>query len=213
MNNMRPPIAAILAALLLLAWLPAGNAKAAERADTAGHWAEPELTKWLETGDLRGYADGSVKPDQPITRAEWIALTNRAFYYEGEHPTLPSDTAPGAWYASAVSAALAAGYIEGGDNGAVRPEAPITRQEAAAALSRIGHSFLEAAEGTPPSFQDEADRWAEPSIASVAKIGWMNGYPDGTFAPLSRLRGLKRLLCWSGRLSPCSAHCAAMHAN
>lgn len=184
LNKMRPPMAAILAALLLLAWLPAGSAKAAERAaDPAGHWAETELTKWLERGDLRGYADGSVKPDQPITRAEWIALTNRAFYYEGEHPTLPSDTAPGAWYASAVSAALAAGYIEGDDDGAIRPEEPITRQEAAVALSRIGQSLLEGADGMLPSFRDDADRWAEPSVASVAKIGWMNGYPDGTFAP------------------------------
>ncbi|KAI7248855.1 hypothetical protein KC345_g11811, partial [Hortaea werneckii] len=41
----------------------------AATADYEGHWAQKQISKWLEQGWLKGFADGSVKPDQEISRA------------------------------------------------------------------------------------------------------------------------------------------------
>lgn len=41
------------------------------------HWAYDVIQKAAEAGWISGYPDGSFKPDQPITRAEVVAITNR----------------------------------------------------------------------------------------------------------------------------------------
>ena len=38
--------------------------------DIKGHWAEEYIKKVIAAGIMRGYPDGSFKPDQPVTRAE-----------------------------------------------------------------------------------------------------------------------------------------------
>ena len=48
--------------------------------DINGHWAESTINKWKDKGIIAGYADGTFKPDNPVTRAElgnrrWIATT------------------------------------------------------------------------------------------------------------------------------------------
>ena len=47
-------------------------------ADTAGHWAEGYINVAHALGWVQGYADGTFRPSQPITRAEVAALVNRA---------------------------------------------------------------------------------------------------------------------------------------
>lgn len=40
--------------------------------DLEGHWAESQLQTWINQGNLNGYADGTVKPNQSISRAEFV---------------------------------------------------------------------------------------------------------------------------------------------
>jgi N-acetyl-anhydromuramyl-L-alanine amidase AmpD len=42
--------------------------------DIKGHWAEELIKKAYEKGFVKGYPDGTFRPDQPVTRAEVIAL-------------------------------------------------------------------------------------------------------------------------------------------
>ena len=53
--------------------LPAVPTMAAAN-DIGGHRAERVMTEWQEKGLLKGYADGSIKPNNSITRAEFITL-------------------------------------------------------------------------------------------------------------------------------------------
>lgn len=45
--------------------------------DITGHWAEKAIRRCIERGLLKGYPDGSFKPDQPVTRAELAAVLKR----------------------------------------------------------------------------------------------------------------------------------------
>ena len=45
--------------------------------DITGHWAEKDIRFWLSKGLIKGYPDGSIKPDQPVTRAELCVIFER----------------------------------------------------------------------------------------------------------------------------------------
>lgn len=45
--------------------------------DVSGHWAEKEMRWAAEKGLLKGYSDGTMKPDKPITRAELAVILKR----------------------------------------------------------------------------------------------------------------------------------------
>lgn len=45
--------------------------------DVKGHWAEPSIRKAIEKGVIKGYADGTFKPDEPVTRAQLAVILDR----------------------------------------------------------------------------------------------------------------------------------------
>ncbi|NLJ77204.1 MAG: S-layer homology domain-containing protein, partial [Peptococcaceae bacterium] len=51
--------------------------------DVNSHWAQASVEKWVDSGLAKGYPDGTFKPDNNITRAEFVALLNRAFTVQG----------------------------------------------------------------------------------------------------------------------------------
>ncbi|CAM3073058.1 S-layer-like y domain-containing protein [Paenibacillus sediminis] len=51
---------------------------------TKDHWAASLMGKWLDIGLIKGYTDGSLKPDASMTRAEFTVLINRVFSLESE---------------------------------------------------------------------------------------------------------------------------------
>ena len=148
--------------------------------DIEGHWAQTEIDTLLEKGVVRGYEDGSFRPDAPITRAEFVALLNRA---AGIQPSGVSnsftDVDSRDWFAGDAGLAAAIGTITGFEDGTFRPANPITRQEVAVILARaLGLDSVE-----HPAFSDAKTiaPWAESAVAAVASAGFMKGYPDGTF--------------------------------
>lgn len=46
--------------------------------DTSGHWAEKQIEEMAKLGIIKGYEDGSFKPDKAVTRAEVAAMLCRA---------------------------------------------------------------------------------------------------------------------------------------
>lgn len=45
--------------------------------DITGHWAEASIRKAMEKGVIKGYADGTFKPDEPVTRAQLAVILDR----------------------------------------------------------------------------------------------------------------------------------------
>lgn len=145
-------------------------------------------TPKLNTADhfayVQGYPDGTVKPAGNITRAETAAILFRLMD-EGSRKTYYStksgfrDVASGSWYNTYVATLNNAGVITDSSNGCFRPNEAITRAELAAMLA----NFTETT-GAANYFNDvSAKYWAANAIAICAKLGWITGYPDGTFRP------------------------------
>ncbi|WP_158289641.1 S-layer homology domain-containing protein [Paenibacillus flagellatus] len=174
----------LLVLALLVASIPA-PAKAADASsrwpDIAGHWAEKILSAWAGQGRIGGYPDGTLRPDAAITRAEWMKLVNRLFGYAGSSDTAFADVRDGDWYAADVSAAVHAGYMNGYEDGTMRPDGPLSREEAAVMLSRLGKRSDNAA--AAGRFSDPIAAWSRGSVGAAVAAGWMDGYPDGTFGP------------------------------
>ena len=153
--------------------------------DIKGHWAEEQIQAWSNEGLINGYSDGTFRPDQIITRAEFMHMVNQAFGYSGQAPVSFKDVSKDAWYYDAVAIASEAGYIDGYLDQTVKPEAPITRQEAAIMITKIKDmvSNIEASN----TFTDSsaiAD-WSKGAIGAVAIEEIMAGYTDGSFKPLN----------------------------
>ena len=147
-----------------------------------------KTTPKLNTSDhfayVQGYPDGTVKPAGNITRAETAAILFRLMD-EGSRKTYYStksgfrDVATGSWYNTYVATLNNAGVITDSSNGYFRPNEAITRAELAAMLA----NFTETA-GAANYFNDvSASYWAANAIAICAKLGWITGYPDGSFRP------------------------------
>ena len=132
-----------------------------------------------------GYPDGEVKPGKNITRAEvatifFRLLTDEARAQYWSKTNSFSDVAYDKWYNNAISTMAKAGIVEGYPDGTFRPNEPITRAEFAAIASRFSKASLT----VRSSFSDvEPSYWAYDEISLAEQLGWVNGYPDGTFRP------------------------------
>ena len=140
--------------------------------------------KYLNTTDhiayLAGYVNGSFGPDRDMTRAEAAMMFYRLLLDRtaGETKTF-TDVDAGAWYGAAVGKLAGLGIITGYDDGAFRPDHPITRAEFVAMATR----FTTLADAGR-SFSDvSTSHWAYKYIAFASAQGWISGYPDGTFGP------------------------------
>ena len=141
----------------------------------------------LNTGAyVMGYPDGTVRPNGSITRAEVSAILFRLLSDKtrDEYFTTESsftDVKAGAWYNNSIATLEKAGVIvDTAKGGAFRPNEAITRAELAAMLAQ----FSDAKPVKGVKFSDvSAEHWAYEAIAIAAKMGWIEGYPDGTFRP------------------------------
>ena len=145
-------------------------------------------TPKLNTADhfayVQGYPDGTVKPAGNITRAETAAIlfrlmddASRKTYYSTKSGF--RDVASSSWYNTYVATLNNAGVITDSSNGYFRPNEAITRAELAAMLAKFSETT-----GAANYFNDvSASYWAANAIAICAKLGWITGYPDGTFRP------------------------------
>lgn len=173
---------------------------------TAGNWESPAALNivntyrtyhpstpskpTLNTGDhyayVMGYPDGTVRPNGSITRAEVSTILFRLLSDKtrDEYFTTESsftDVKAGAWYNNSIATLEKAGVIvDTAKGGAFRPNEAITRAELAAMLAQ----FSDAKPVKGVKFSDvSAGHWAYEAIAIAAKMGWIEGYPDGTFRP------------------------------
>ncbi|MBK5247664.1 MAG: S-layer homology domain-containing protein, partial [Peptostreptococcaceae bacterium] len=49
--------------------------------DISGNWAEDTIQSWMDKGTIKGYEDGTFRPDNNITRVEFMTLVNGIFNY------------------------------------------------------------------------------------------------------------------------------------
>jgi hypothetical protein len=109
---------------------------------TTGYWAEPFISALSAKGILQGYPDGTFKPSQRLTRAEFAAILDKAFKLQ---PTRSGkrfvDIPRNYWAAKVIDKTYKSGFLSGYNDRDFAPNRPILRIESL--VSVINGSKLE----------------------------------------------------------------------
>ena len=139
---------------------------------------------------LIGYADGTVRPNGKITRAEVATIffrllddDTRAKYWSSENNF--SDVSADKWYNNAVSTLSRMGVIGGYADGTFRPDAPISRAE----FAKIAVSFTQNNGSAVYNYFTDVKTtdWFATYVTAAKDAGLIEGYSDGSFKPESKI--------------------------
>lgn len=104
---------------------------------SAGDWYAGAVSKMVKHGIINGYEDGTFKPEQNISRAEYATIASRFAVLSQDAANKFSDVDSGYWAAGYINSAAEKGWINGYDDGTFKPEAAITRAEAVTITNRV----------------------------------------------------------------------------
>ena len=152
------------------------------------YWAATYINDLSSRNIFGGYPDGSFRPEQNISRGEFIALLARI-----SEATLPvynntfADVSSNSWYAADVAWAVGAGITNGIDSKHFSPDTPISRQDMAVMLVRfIAHMQYQITSQNDTNALSDSDQIADYASAAVLQMqqaGIINGYTDNSFRP------------------------------
>lgn len=128
-----------------------------------------------------GYPDGTVRPEEYMTREEAASILCGVFGDELDNDgyiiSAFDDVSADRWSFEAINCLYLNGVVSG-NGGSFRPEDKITRAEMASMIYRLSDEKFGSRD-----FNDTEGHWAEKYIETVAAEGWIAGYSDGSFRP------------------------------
>ncbi|WP_025680121.1 S-layer homology domain-containing protein [Paenibacillus massiliensis] len=168
-------------------------AAAAFKDVSSTHWAKASIDAAVNKGYLKGYSDGTFRPNAPVTRAEFAAIlsrisTNQVVDGKGSFADLK-----GNWSEQEVTKALGMGFMSPSDYpGGFKPSTQLTRREMAkwmaSGLASAQEDFHKALEDTKDTlvpvaeyYKGGLDKVDYPYVSVALGTGLMNGYEDGSF--------------------------------
>ncbi|MEA5447890.1 S-layer homology domain-containing protein [Leptolyngbya sp. CCNP1308] len=151
--------------------------------DIQTHWALDFIQGLLNLGLVQGDDAGRFNPAQPMTRAQFAALVNRAFVPTPRRPAqLFRDVPLGYWGASAIQTAYRGGFLSGFPDQTFGPENPLLRAQVWVALVS-GLALLPNQPGNLRLLERYRDRATIPdygvnAIAKATQLGLVVNVPD-----------------------------------
>ncbi len=148
-------------------------------------WASSQIERWADEKVVVGYDDGTYKPSNLITRAEFATIVVKLFNPEKEADLAKyKDVKETDWYYSNLAKAVGMGAIEEASTTTMRPNTYVTRQEAVVILNSI-LKLAPARKDAIKDFEDyeEIADYAEEDVEVFSEREYVVGYPDGTFRP------------------------------
>ena len=149
----------------------------------AEKWSDQYMQTMADWGVLRDDIPGNMDPDHYLTRAEFVAMVNRAYGYTKVGPVPFTDISPKDWYYEDISIAYNVGYFKGFTETTAGPNSLLTREQAAVIIGR--NMSLEQGTGEVLGFTDSRSfsNYSRHMIEAVCDEGIIGGYSDGSFRP------------------------------
>lgn len=149
--------------------------------DLGSHWAQTNIIKLVGTQAVSGYPDGTFKPDNTITRAEFATILVKAFNLTPKAGKIFADT-EAHWARDYIATANAYGIINGYSERIFAPNDRITREQMAVmAVKAAGLKKT----GAGKIFADASDisYWAKEAVDVASQYTLISGYSDNTYRP------------------------------
>lgn len=160
--------------------------------DINGHWAKDYIDAFVEKGFISGYEDNTFRPDNQITRAEFVRIINQVFNLKDKKEEHFVDVNSSDWYYEDIKIAFNSGYISGelnsNGNYIFRPNDAITRQEAM--------KIITSAKGNKDDNLDKIykfndykniDEWAKSYVEGAVEAGYIMGDEKNNLNPKGNL--------------------------
>lgn len=153
--------------------------------DLAGHWATSAILEAAARGIANGYPDGTFKPDNPVTRAEFAVMLMGVMPYDGSGAALSFTDADeiGPWARQAIAGAVQSGIVAGYGDGSFRPHAAITRAEMAVMIARALQLPSESDAVTGFADDEDVPLWAKGAVAANRDLGLIGGRGGNRLMP------------------------------
>ncbi len=167
---------------LLLVFSLAQLAAAAALPDVSDHWAEEKIRQLVDLEAITGYPDGTFKPEDTITRAEFSSVMWGALGLDEVEGITFTDI-EGHWAQGRVEALITEGVIDSDIyDTEYKPDKPITRQEIA--MMTVNILDPDGTENDLP-FEDTEQIGADfyDYVVQAYNHEIITGYPDNTFKP------------------------------
>lgn len=153
--------------------------------DIVGHWAAAEIGHMTSKGYMSGYPDGTFKPNNSLTRAEFATMIavvlNPPKSTNASVASRNFSDISGHWAQSRILQAARAGYLSGYPDGTFKPNNQVTRVEIYAALQGglgINNANLDLLNQYSDKMQ--VANWAKASVAKATEGGLVYNYPTKT---------------------------------
>jgi hypothetical protein len=151
--------------------------------DIQGNWAQSFIELLTQRGIIQGFPDGSFRPNQPVTRAQFAAMLDKAFQKAAIRNAVQfADMPANYWGKDAIQAAYMRGFLQGYPGNVFKPDQQIPRVQALVALV----SGLNLSANTTTStvlntyFQDASDipNYAHDQVTTALQNHLIVNYPN-----------------------------------
>ena len=157
-----------------------------------GAWYTCAVSTLSKMGIIKGYEDGSFKPDASISRAEFAAIAAR-FDPDGDTTPATFSDVSSHWAKDEISIAANHGWIKGYEDGSFKPDQKITRAETMTLVNRVLKRLPETKDDlhkdmkTWPDNQNES-AWFYLAVQEATNSHYQNLKKDGTHEKWESMR-------------------------
>ena len=161
--------------------------------DIGRHWAEANIRKFVQSGYIAGYEDGTFRPDNPVNYAEFVTIVARMglrpVRFDGGFKASRYGLPETAWFYNAFFIAAEAGIFGNPDDSYLwrledeQPTDDAKRQYVAFYLANMIEYVAYIYQLQGYSDASEIDVQVINPINCMVFNGIIKGYPDGTFKP------------------------------
>ena len=175
---MRKLIKSIFAITLVFSLMAGIAVQAADFSDTSDHNAAEYISEFAENGYINGYGDGTFKPNNLITRAEFSTIISKFSQSAGIEYGGFEDVSGEEWYSIYIENAVSRGFIHGYDDNTFRPNNDISRFECIKIISMMIRFDGYASVQLPYSDAGAMPTWVSNHVRNLYGAGIIGAYAD-----------------------------------
>ena len=152
------------------------------------HWAYDYISKLNEMNVINGYEDGTVRPEESVTREQLVKMIVTALDLKASDTNVSfKDVPSGHWSEGYIINAASNGIVSGYEDGGFKPQDKVTREDMAViikrALDKVGVSLNSENGAVKFGDTDLIASYAKDSVDAVSAFGIISGMGDNTFNP------------------------------